>query len=69
MGYTIGGIACLVYAAFVYYVAIAKPPAMIKIIKWKLSKNMSDRAAVILCYVLATIALAGGIVLIILGKR
>ena len=69
MGYTIGGIACLVYAAFVYYAAIAKPPAIIKIIKWKLSKKMSDKAAVILCYVFATIALAGGVVLIILGKR
>ncbi|MEA2016733.1 MAG: hypothetical protein U9O59_08580 [Actinomycetota bacterium] len=69
MGYTIGGIACLVYAAFVYYVAIGKPPSIIKIIKWKLSKNMSDKAAVILCYIFATVALAGGIVLIILGKR
>ncbi len=68
MGYTIGGIACLVYAAFVYYVAIGKPPAIIKIIKLKFNKKMSDKAAVILCYVFATIALAGGIVLLILGR-
>jgi len=52
-----------------YYVAIGKPPAIIKIIKWKLNKNMSDKAAVILCYIFASIALAGGIVLFILAKR
>jgi hypothetical protein len=65
VGYVIGGIACVLYAAFVYYVAIAKPPAIIRIVKLKLGKKMSDNTAVIICYVFASIVLAGGIVLFI----
>ncbi len=67
MGYTIGGIACILYAAFVYYIAIKKPPAMIKLIKKKLSRNMSDKSTVIVSYVFASIVLAGGIVLFVLA--
>ena len=67
MGYIIGGIACLLYAAFVYYIAIKKPSAIIRLVKKKLNKNMSDNAAAIVCYVFASIALAGGIVLSIVG--
>jgi len=37
------------------------------LVKKKLNKNMSDNAAVIVCYVFASIALAGGIVLFIVG--
>ena len=69
MGYVIGGIACILYAAFVYYIAIKRPPAIIRLIKKKLSKNMSDDTAVIISYVFASIALVGGIVLFILGAR
>ena len=69
MGYVIGGIACILYAAFVYYVAIKRPPAIIRLIKKKLNENMSDNAAVIVSYVFASIALAGGIVLFVLGAR
>jgi len=65
MGYVIGGIACVLYAAFVYYVAIAKPPSIIKIVKLKLGKRMSDNTAVIVCYVFASIVLAVGILLFI----
>ncbi len=67
MGYIIGAIVCLLYAAFVYYVAIKRPPSIIRLIKKKLNKNMSDDAAVIVSYVFASIALAGGIVLIVLA--
>jgi len=67
MGYVIGGIACVLYAAFVYYIAIKRPPAIIRLVKKKLNKNMSDKAVVIVCYVFASIALAGGIVLFIVG--
>ena len=69
MGYVVGGIACILYAAFVYYIAIKRPPAIINLVKKKLNKNMSDNAAAIVCYVFASIALAGGIVLFILGAR
>ncbi len=67
MGYVIGGIACILYAAFVYYVAIKRPPSIIKMIKKKLNKNMSDDAAVVVSYVFASIALIGGIVLFVLA--
>lgn len=67
MGYTIGAVACILYAAFVYYVAIKRPPLIIRMIKKKLNKNMSDDAAVIVSYVFASIALAGGIVLFVLA--
>ena len=67
MGYIIGAVACVLYAAFVYYVAIKRPPAIIRLIKKKLNKNMSDDAAVIVSYVFASIALSGGIVLFVLG--
>ncbi len=65
MGYVIGGIACVLYAAFVYYVAVMKPPSIIKIVKLKVGKKMSDKAAVILCYVFASVVLAVGILLFI----
>ena len=67
MGYVIGGIACVLYAAFVYYIAIKRPPAVIRLIKKKLNKNMSDDAAAIVSYVFASIALIGGIVLFVLA--
>ncbi len=67
MGYIIGAIACILYAVFVYYVAIKRPPSIIRLIKKKLNKNMSDDAAVIVSYVFASIALVGGIVLIVLA--
>lgn len=67
MGYVLGGIACMLYAIFVYYIAIKRPPAIIRLIKKKLNKNMSDDAAVIVSYVFASIALAGGIVLFVLA--
>jgi len=70
MGYIIGGIACILYAAFVYYVAIKRPPVVIRLIKKKLfNKNMSDNTAAMVCYVFASIALAGGIVLFIVRAR
>ena len=66
MGYTIGGIACVLYAVIVYIIAIKRPRAIINLIKKKLfSKNMSDNTAAIICYVFASIALIAGIVLFI----
>ena len=60
MGYVIGGIACILYAAFVYYIAIKRPPAIIRLVKKKLNKNMSDNAAAIVCYVLPASCLICG---------
>jgi hypothetical protein len=66
MGYLIGGIACVVYAIIVYLIAIKKPPSIIRLIKKKLGGKISDNGAVIVAYVFASIALAGGIVLFVL---
>lgn len=66
-GYVIGGLACILYAAFVYFIAIKRPPALIKMVKMKFNKNMSDKAAVIICYIFASLALAGAVVLFIVG--
>jgi hypothetical protein len=63
MGYVIGAIACVLYSAFLYYVAIRRPPGIIKMVKLKFGKKMSDNTAAIICYVFASIVLAGGIVL------
>jgi len=61
----IGAIACLVYAIFVYYIAIAKPPKMIRLVRKKLGGKASEKAAVIVCYVFGTLALAGAVVLFV----
>ena len=63
----IGGIACLLYAIFVYYIAIKKPPTMIRLIKKKFGKKTTDKAAVVICYVVGTLALAGAVVLFVLA--
>ena len=67
MGYIIGGIACLLYAGFVYYVAVKRPPRIISIIKKKLGGKMSDNGAAVVSYVFAGLALAGAIALFVLG--
>jgi len=45
-GYLLGGIACLLYAVLVgYFGGIKKSPGLLKLVKMKLNKNMSDGAA------------------------
>jgi len=47
IGYLLGGVACLLYAALVgYFGGIKKSPGLLKLVKMKLNKNMSDDAAV-----------------------
>ncbi len=65
--YVFGGLLCMVYAVFVFYIGLKRPPALIKIVKMKFNKNMSDKSAVIICYVAGTIVFAGGIVLFVLA--
>lgn len=61
----IWGILCLVYAILVYFVAIKKPPKLLNLVKKKLGNKTTDRTAVIVCYVVATMVLAGAIVLFV----
>ena len=65
MGYIIGGIACVLYAVFVYYIAIKKPPALLRLVKMKFGKKTTDKTAVIVCCVMASLAAAGAVVLFI----
>ncbi|MFC1933386.1 hypothetical protein ACFLXU_07215 [Chloroflexota bacterium] len=68
IGYLLGGIACLLYAILVgYFGGIKKSPGLIKLVKLKTSKNMSDNAAVKICLVAAGVMLAIGIFLFIFG--
>ncbi|MFC1967676.1 hypothetical protein ACFLV2_03475 [Chloroflexota bacterium] len=68
IGYFLGGIACLLYAALVgYFGGIKKSPGLLKLVKMKINKNMSDDAAAKVCMVAAIIVLAGGVFLFIFG--
>ncbi|MFH1383304.1 MAG: hypothetical protein ABIH70_10545 [Chloroflexota bacterium] len=68
IGYLLGGIACLLYAALVgYFGGIKKSPGLLKLVKMKLNKNMSDDAAAITSMVAAGVVLVVGIFLFVFG--
>jgi len=68
IGYLLGGIACIIYTVLVgYFGGIKKSPGLLKLVKMKLSKNMSDDAAARVCIVMAVIVFLVGILLFILG--
>jgi len=68
IGYFLGGIACLLYAALVgYFGGIKKSPGLLKLVKMKINKNMTDDAAAKLSLIAAVIVLAGGVFLFIFG--
>ena len=67
-GFLLGGIACLLYALLVgYFGGIKKAPGLLKLVKMKLGKNMSDDAAAKACLIMSIIVLALGIFLFIYG--
>jgi len=68
IGYLLGGVACLLYAVLVgYFGGIKKSPGLLKLVKMKLNKKMSDDAAAIVSLVAAGVVLAGGVFLFIFG--
>ena len=68
IGYLLGGIACLIYTFFVgYYGGIKKSPGLLKLVKMKLNKKMSDNAAAKICLVAAVVMFAVGIFLFVFG--
>ena len=68
IGYLLGGIACLLYAVLVgYFGGIKKSPGLLKLVKMKLNKNMSDDTAAKISLIAAIIVLALGIFLFISG--
>ena len=67
-GYLLGGIACLLYAVLVgYFGGIKKSPGLLKLVKMKLNKKMSDATAAKITLIAAGIVLAVGIFLFIFG--
>ena len=67
-GYLLGGIACLLYAVLVgYFGGIKKSPGLLKLVKMKLNKKMSDASAAKIASIAAIVVLAGGIFLFIFG--
>ncbi len=68
IGYLLGGIACLLYTALVgYFGGIKKSPGLLKLVKMKLNKNMSDDAAAKISLIAAVIMFVGGVFLFIFG--
>lgn len=68
IGFLLGGIASLLYAVLVgYFGGIKKSPGLLKMVKMKLGKNMSDDKAAMVCIVMSIIVLALGIFLFVFG--
>ncbi len=67
-GYLLGGIACLVYALLVgYFGGVKRAPGLLKLVKMKINKKMSDDAAVKISWIAAIVVLALGIFLFVFG--
>ncbi len=68
IGYFLGGVAYLLYAALVgYFGGIKKSPGLLKLVKMKLNKNMSDDAAAIVSLIAGGVVLAVGMFLFVFG--
>ncbi len=68
IGYLLGGIACLLYMALVgYFGGIKKSPWILKMVKMKLNKNMTDQTAAKVTLVFSIIVGVVGIFLLIFG--
>lgn len=66
-GWVIGGIACMLYALGVGFAAYKKSPGLIKLIKMKMGKNMTDKGALTTAWVAVGVVFAFGIVCFILA--
>ncbi len=68
IGYLLGGLACLIYALSVgYFGGIKKAPGLLKLVKAKMGKNMSDDTAAKWCMGMSIVILALGIFLFVFG--
>ena len=66
-GWVLGGLLCVIYMLVVGGLALKKSPGLIKLVKMKMGKNTTDKAAITLSLVMAGIIGAAGIVFFILG--
>ncbi len=71
-GYWVGGVACAAYGLFCLFIGVFAPQSLMKFVKQKLkmftgSKEPSDKATAITCYVFAVLALAAAVILFVAG--
>ena len=68
IGYLLGGIACILYSVLVgWFGGVKKNPGLLKLVKLKISRKMSDETAAKICLIAASVILALGIFLFIFG--
>ncbi len=68
IGYLLGGIACLLYCVLVgYFGGIKGSPGLLKLVKMKLGKDMSDEKAILISKIAAIFVGAIGVFLLIFG--
>ncbi len=65
--YAIGGLLCIIYTLAVGGLALKRSPGLIKIVKMKLGKKISDETARTITLVFAGIVGIAGIVLFVLA--
>ncbi|MBN2852562.1 MAG: hypothetical protein JXQ23_07490 [Clostridia bacterium] len=69
-GWLLGGLACLIYAGAVgYFGGVKKAPGLLKMVKMKINKKMSDDAAAKICLWAAIVVGIFGIVCFIIGAN
>lgn len=69
IGYLLGGLFCLAYMVLVgYFGGIKKLPGILKLVKMKLNKNMSDNTAGVICLVFGGLVGAIGVFLLVFGS-
>ena len=71
-GYLVGGVACAAYGLFCILIGAFKPQSLMKFVKQKLrmfagSKEPSDKATAITCFVFGVIGLAAAVILFAVG--
>ena len=71
-GYLVGGIACAVYVLLCISIGALRPKSLMRFVMLKLkmftgSKEPSDKATAITCYVFGVIGIAAAVLLFVLG--
>lgn len=66
-GWALGGLVCIIYTLAVGGLALKRSPGLIKLVKLKLGKRITDKTAITISLVMAVVVGIGGIVLFIIG--
>lgn len=68
IGYLLGSIACFLYAGLVgYFGGVKKQAGLLKLVKMKINKNMTDEVAAKWCIGASIVVFLIGVLLIVLG--